>query len=311
MTTKAIALGPGEEFDAIRTLVERWGDRAAGIGDDAAVMDVPRGDHLVASVDSTVENRHFRAGWLTPREIGYRAVAAALSDLAAMAARPLGVLIALNLPDRWRAHLLELADGIGDAVAAADTVIRGGNITDASELSITTTVMGSVFRPLARDAARPGDLVYVTGALGGPAAAVARLMKGESPDVYGEYFARPVPRWREARWLAERGATAAIDISDGLVADLRHIAAASSVGVTLDAARIPCVSGVSAQDALVSGEEYELVVTSPAPLDTIAFEHRFSASLTEIGAVSAMRPGEVRVIGARVADIAGYDHFSS
>jgi thiamine-monophosphate kinase len=92
------ALGPGEEFDAIRRMLERWGDLAVGIGDDAAIIDLPRGDRLVASVDSTVENRHFRSGWLTPREIGYRAVAAALSDLAAMAARPAGILVALSIP---------------------------------------------------------------------------------------------------------------------------------------------------------------------------------------------------------------------
>jgi thiamine-monophosphate kinase len=311
VTSATTALGPGEEFDAIRALIERWGDRAAGIGDDAAILDLPRGDRLVASVDTTVENRHFRAGWLTPRELGYRAVAAALSDLAAMAARPLGVLIALAVPDSWRADLLEVADGIGDAVTAAGTVIRGGNITAANELSITTTVLGSAFRPLTRAGARAGDFVYVTGALGGPGAAVARLANGESADPHRGRFAHPGPRLREARWLADHGATAAIDVSDGLVADLRHVAAASSVGITLDAARIPCVDGVRVHEALMSGEEYELVVTTPARLDTGAFEHLFAASLTEIGAVSAIRPGEVRVIGARVAGVSGHDHFSS
>jgi thiamine-monophosphate kinase len=305
------ALGPGEEFDAIRTLLERWGNRAVGIGDDAAVIDVARGDRLVVSVDSAVENRHFRDGWLTPREVGYRAVAAALSDLAAMAARPVGVLIALAVPEQWRSQLLALADGIGEAVTGADTVIRGGNITAAAELSITTTVLGSVFQPLARSAARAGDFVYVTGALGGSGEALARLARGESAGDHRARFAHPTPRLREARWLAQRGARAAIDVSDGLVADLRHVAAASAVGITLDAARVPCVAGVSVQDALVSGEEYELVVTTPMRFDSAAFERRFSLPLTEIGAVSAMRPGEVRVIGAHVARPAGHDHFSS
>lgn len=309
MTTTA--LGPGEEFDAIRMLLERWGDRAVGIGDDAAVLDVARGDRLVVSIDSAVENRHFRDGWLTPREIGYRAVAAALSDLAAMAARPAGVFIALAVPERWRPHLPALADGIGEAASGAATVIRGGNITAATELSITTTVVGSSFQPLLRSGARPADFIYVTGALGGPGAALAHLEHGESAGDHRARLAHPTPRLREAQWLAERGARAAIDISDGLVADLRHLAAASSVGITVDAARVPCVAGVGAADALVSGEEYELVVAAPTRFDCSAFERRFSLPLTEIGAVSAMRPGEVRVIGARVAAVSGHDHFSS
>lgn len=308
--TTATTLGPGDEFDAIRTLIERWGARAVGIGDDAAVIELARGDTLVTSVDSAVENRHFRAEWLDAREIGYRAVAAALSDLAAMAARPIGILIALALPQRWRDQLLDLADGIADAVDVAQTVIRGGNITASHELSITTTVLGEAFKPLTRSGARPGDLVYVTGTLGGPGAALAALARGEQPGVHRERFARPRPRLLEARWLAERGARAAIDVSDGLAADLRHIAAASSVGITLDADRIPCVAGVAPAAAIVSGEEYEIVVTSPTRFDTSAFEQRFAIALTEIGVVSALSPGDVRVIGARVADTSGHDHFS-
>ena len=309
--TQSTALGPGGEFDAIRTLLDRWGARAVGIGDDAALVDVPRGDTLVLSVDSSVENRHFRRGWLTPREIGYKAVTAALSDLAAMAARPVGVLVALAIPDTWRGELLSIADGIGDALAAANTVIRGGNITASTELSITTTVIGAAFEPLTRSGARAGDLVYVTGELGGPRASLQLLEAGREPGVHRDRLARPVARLEEARWLAEHGAHAAIDISDGLIADLRHVAAASGVGITLDAARIPRVAGVDIATAVVAGEEYELVVTTPAAFDTAAFERRFGLPLTEIGAVSAMRPNEVRVIGARVADTSGHDHFSS
>jgi thiamine-monophosphate kinase len=304
------ALGPGGEFDAIRMLLARWGERAVGIGDDAAMLDVPRGEQLVVSVDSAVENEHFRREWLTPREIGYRAVTAALSDLAAMAAAPLGVLIALAVPLPWREHVLELGEGIGDAVARARTVIRGGNISAATELSITTSVLGSAFRPLVRSGARAGDLVYVTGALGAPHAALRLLGDGQSAGPYRERLVRPVARLREARWLAQHGASACIDISDGLVGDLRHVAAASSVGITLDAARVPRVPGGEIEDALGGGEEYELIVTVPRAFDVAAFEQRFGIPLTEIGAVSAMRPGEVRVIGARVADASGHDHFS-
>ncbi|MFL5606761.1 MAG: AIR synthase related protein, partial [Gemmatimonadaceae bacterium] len=101
-----IPLGPGAEFDAIRDMLAQWGDRARGIGDDAATLDVPRGEMLVASTDASVEGVHFMRDWLSPGEIGGRAAAAALSDLAAMAARPLGLLLAFGVPDDWRGQLV-------------------------------------------------------------------------------------------------------------------------------------------------------------------------------------------------------------
>ena len=305
-----ITLGPGAEFDAIRALLARWGSRATGIGNDAAVLSLPRGDHLVVSVDTAIENRHFKARWLTPREIGYRAVAAALSDLAAMASRPVGVLIALGVPASWRAHLEDIADGIGDAVDVAKTHIVGGNLSDSDVLSITTTALGSAFAPLTRSAARPGHRVYVTGRLGAPDAALRRLESGEPTGAFHERFARPVPRIDEACWLADRGAVAAVDISDGLVADARHLASASGVALELDADHVPCAAGVTVELAIESGEEYELLVTSPREIDTNAFEARFHVSLTHIGRVVAAPSGAVRVFGAIVANPRGHDHFS-
>lgn len=311
-----LPLGPGEEFDVIRALQKRWGSLATGIGDDAALLKVPRGDLLVASVDAAVEGRHFKAEWLTPREIGYRAVTAALSDLAAMAARPLGILIALGVPREWRARILDLADGIGDAALQAPIRIHGGNLSDAGELSLTTTVLGHALAPLTRSGARRGDRMYVTGRLGAPAAAIHALASGEPRDALPlevrDRFVRPLARIAEARWLADYGATAAVDISDGLVADLRHIAAASGVSIELDVDRVPCFDGVSAETALESGEEYELVVSSPSPIDANAFRARFGLPLTDIGRVVDARGGapEVRLDGARVASVSGHDHFS-
>jgi thiamine-monophosphate kinase len=306
-----VALGPGAEFDAIRTLLQRWGARAAGIGDDAAVLRVPRGESLVASVDSAFEGRHFKRSWLSPREIGYRAVAAALSDLAAMAARPIGVLVAIALPPGWRGALPEIADGIGDAVELAATHIVGGNMSDAESLSITTTVLGAVLSPLTRAGARPGDAVYVTGRLGASAAALRRLDAGDSPGEFRERFAHPIPRLSEALWLATHDATSAIDISDGLVGDMRHVAHASGVAVALDAARIPCAPGVDVELAMRSGEEYELLVTAAADLDIAEFERRFAIPLTRIGEIRAGPAGEVDIRGVgRVANPQGYDHFS-
>ncbi|HXT18355.1 MAG TPA: thiamine-phosphate kinase [Gemmatimonadaceae bacterium] len=312
--TGEIALGPGAEFDAIRELLARWGTRAQGVGDDAAVWSPPRGDRVVASVDTAVDGRHFRRDWLSLREIGYRAVAAALSDLAAMAAHPSGVLISLVVPSDARESLGELADGFGEAVTAARTVIRGGNISSGSELSITTTVFGHAFAPLMRSGATPGDKLFVTGRLGAPGAALTALRRGERAERFHERFAHPVPRLAEARWLAWQGASAAVDISDGLVADAGHLAAASDARIVIDAPRLPLIGGIDARDALVSGEEYELLVTGPA-FDTRAFEARFGIPLTEIGRVRQPEASGVGVhvkdaMGARVEISAGHDHFS-
>ena len=311
----AVPLGRGREFDAIRALLARWGDRAVGVGDDAAVVRVPRGDALLASVDTAIENRHFREDWLTPHEIGFRAVTAALSDLAAMAAQPLGILLALTLPERWSTQLPAIADGVADAVTAAGTTILGGNLAAAELLCLTTTVLGSAFAPLRRSGLRPGDGIYVTGRLGGPGAAVAAWNSGHRlHDAHRERFAHPVARLREARWLADRGATAAIDISDGLAADLGHLAAASAVGLDIDLDLVPLLDGVNGPvAAAASGEEYELVVgaSADAPLDTSEFERRFGIPLTAIGRVVARESGLVFRRGAeRVAKPSGYDHLS-
>lgn len=308
--TDETSMGPGVEFDAVRQMLERWGPRAVGIGDDAAVMRVARGDSLVVSVDTMVEGKHFLHGWLTPREIGYRAVAAALSDLAAMAARPTGVLVAITLPKTWRDSLIEIADGIGEMVDRARTCIRGGNLSDGGEFSITTTVLGESFAPLTRRGARAGERVYLTGRLGAPGAAVALLYAGQSPGAFRDRFARPTPRLAEAQWLADHGASAAVDVSDGLVADAGHLAAASGADIVLDAHRVPLVDGVEIGAALESGEEYELVVTSPFAFDVVAFEGRFGIPLTEIGRVTDGRDGRVEVSGLRVANARGYDHLS-
>ena len=311
-----IPLGPGREFDVIRDLIRRWGDSARGIGDDAAILDVPAGSRLVASTDATVENVHFRRDWLTASEIGYRAATAALSDLAAMAATPIAMLVAMSVPERWRAELAGIAEGIGEASRACHAPITGGNLTNGSELSIIVTVLGYAHHPLGRDGARVGDSVYVTGALGGPGRALAAWAGGGNPSADDRArFARPAARIREALWLAACGATAAIDISDGLAGDAAHLAAASGVDVCIEVDAIPTVAGASPADAARSGEEYELIVTSSAPIDEHAFAREFGVPLTRVGVVIA-RGGTVpsvrfRTHGAFVDLPGGHDHFST
>lgn len=308
-----LPLGDGAEFDAIRSMLREWGGRASGIGDDAAVLDVPAGQRLVVSTDASVENVHFRREWLSAQEIGARAATAALSDLAAMAATPVGLLLAFGLPEEWQSELMEIARGVGMSAERAHCPIVGGNVTRAAELSLGITVLGSADRPLRRKGAHPGDVVWVTGTLGGPGAALRALLAGQVPDAqHMKRFVSPAARLADARWLADAGASAAIDISDGLAADLAHLARASGVTAELELARVPCVRGVAPEDALASGEEYELLVTIPAdaPPDTTAFSRRFGVPLTRIGVMREAGSEPVRILGARVDPARGHDHLS-
>ena len=323
--TRHLTLGPGAEFDAVRALLERWGTRATGIGDDGAVLDVPAGSRLVVSTDSTVEEVHFRRGWLSPEEIGWRATMAALSDLAAMGAAPLGVLLALTVPRDWREALDRVAQGIGDAAVQAGAPIVGGDVTDGDRLALALTVLGHAPRPLSRGGARAGNTLFVTGRLGGPGAALAAWERRTEPsDAVRARFAHPEARLAAGQWLAAHRATAAIDISDGLSGDAGHLAAASGVRCVLQLEAVPCLAGVSLRDALVSGEEYELLVAAPiaggaerARVAREEFSAAFAAAnggllLTAIGRVEpCVGPGEVvaEERGVPVPLPGGHDHF--
>jgi thiamine-monophosphate kinase len=307
-----VAMAAGREFDAVRRMLDAWGALAAGVGDDCAVLDLPPGERLCVSTDSSVEGVHFRRDWLAPAEIGYRAAAAALSDLAAMGARPVGLLLAITVPRRWRDDLPALAAGVGDAAAGAGAQVVGGDTTAGELLSLTVTVLGAAARPVPRGGARPGDAVYVTGTLGGPGAALRALAAGAVPAAaHRARFARPTARVREGAWLAERGATALVDLSDGLLADAGHVAAASGVRVVIDAERVPHLDGIAVRDAASSGEEYELLCSIGGGADGAEFASRFGIPLTAIGRVEAGAPSvEFHVGGSRVDLPGGHDHFS-
>ena len=313
--TLHLPLGPGGEFDAIAAALARWGPLADGVGDDCAVLDVPSGERLVMSLDTALEDVHFRRGWLTPEEIGYRATMAAISDLAAMGATPLGVAAAMTLPDAWRENFLLLCDGIGEAARVAGTRIVGGDLTRGAALSLSVTVLGHAAAPMSRRGARAGDALWVTGRLGGPLMALRAWERGLTPrSDCRERFAHPVARLDEARWLVAHGATAGMDVSDGVVSEVGHLAAAGHVRIVIDLDLLPVLAGVSVEDAARSGEEYELVVTAPESLDVSAFEDLFGIPLTRIGVVEA-RPAaaaalETRRHGERVDPPRGHDHFA-
>jgi thiamine-monophosphate kinase len=275
---------------------------------------VAHGARLVASTDSSVEGVHFRREWLSLQEIGYRATIAALSDLAAMAADPIGLLIAATIPAGVAESIELLADGIGQAARDSGCPIVGGDLTGGDRISLTMTVLGTADPPIGRAGAKVGDGVWVTGRLGGPGAAVRALLSGQLPSAeHRPRFAHPVARIAEARWLAERGAMAMIDLSDGLSSDARHVAAASGVALEIELLAIPCVPEVTARAACVSGEEYELLITAPDEFDVAAFSSRFSIPLTRIGTVVEGTEAEVTFVEGedRVDLAAGYDHFSA
>ena len=291
------SLGPGGEFDLIRRFLAADADRRLpqdviiGPGDDAAVLSA---HPLALSTDLSIEGVHFRREWLEPEEIGWRAAMAALSDLAAMAARPVAlfVSVASNEEDA-RGFVERVVAGAVDAGRALDARLLGGDITRSpGPLILDVVVAGEVSHPLTRDGARAGDEVWVTGRLGAPANAVRDWMGGASPAAAArERFARPCARTREVRWLRERvDLTAAIDLSDGLAGDLPHIAAASSVAILLDREAIPLHPATVGRPelALTGGEEYELcLVCPPGAMEhaVATFEAEFRIPITRIGSI--------------------------
>lgn len=312
------AMGQGAEFDIIRLLMARWGPLAVDIGDDAAVLPPLPAGHRVVSTDACVEGVHFRREWLTPFEVGARAAAAALSDLAAMGARAECVLVALVVPPEWETDLAALADGLGDQVRRAGARIVGGNLSRGATFAITLTVIGVAPRPVGRAGAQVGDLVVVTGRLGGPGAALAAWLAGATPESWArDRFAAPQPRLAEGQALAAAGASAMLDISDGLAADARHVGAASAVVLQLDNARLPLGPGITPASALVSGEEYELLATIPPAAFAALAGHWAAHSavpLTVVGTVMGLGEGDTTGLSAATtvhapATAAGHDHF--
>ena len=318
----APALGPGPEFDLIRAIARSLGPAAGSLDDDCAL--VPDGATTLAfSTDISVENVHFRRDWLAPAEIGWRAAAGSLSDLAAEGAEAIGLLAAVTGPRSLAGHdLVELMRGVGEAVAAAGGRVLGGDLSAAPYWSIAVTVVGRAARPVTRAGARPGDGLWVTGELGGARAALEAWLRGDQPAPAARAaFAHPVPRLAGGAWLAAHGATAMLDVSDGLAGDARHLAAASGVLLTIELDRLPVApAAVAEADRLKlaaplfagqGGEDYELLVTLPGGFgseEARAFRAATGVALTRIGAVEPGSGVRLLLAGDEVS-LAGYDHF--
>ena len=295
------------EFELINEFVKSFarprGPLALGPGDDCALWRAKPGEELVMTVDAVVEDVHFTKQF-TPEEIGHKALAVNLSDLAAMGAKPEAFLVAIAMPDRWLAKLPGIARGMSRLAKRHGCQLAGGNMSRARELSITVTAIGSVprGRALLRSGARPGDRLLISGSLGGAAAGL-RVSKAS----LRARQRKPEPRIALGL-LARSVAHAAIDISDGLVQDLSHVLDASKVGAALVEAAIPVARGATLADVLSGGEDYELLLAVPeqkvAPL--VRTSKQRGLALAEIGRVTR-RVGVHGLSGAPP----GHDHFRS
>lgn len=305
---------PASEFSLIYRYFAGLGGGAAvdlGVGDDCAILRLAAGERLATSVDTMVAGRHFFADSF-PEDIGYRVVSAAVSDLAAMGARPLGMTLALTLPEPDDFWLHTFSQGVAKASSDYQLPLVGGDTT-CGPLTITVQVLGALpqEQALLRSGAQQGDEVYVSGTLGDAAAALAFIAGDWQPAAeHAEYllerFNRPHAQLELGRELLGR-ATAAIDISDGLLADAGHIAAASGVKIVIDHNTLPLSEALATHDckdtikrwALSGGDDYQLCFCLPAGSEP-------PASVTRIGQVEA---GAGVDCGVAIDFAAGYQHF--
>lgn len=324
MPRRRQASRPQGEFDLIRAFTRELPLAGEGVllgpGDDAALLRPPRGEELVATVDAVEEGVHFD-GRFTPADVGWKALAVNLSDLAAMGARPLWALVALGVPPGTPpARLAGVARGLGACAREFGIAVAGGNVTRAAGLSLTVTVVGSVRRgrALQRKGARPGDAVLVSGTLG---EAALGLEPGAAPSLTRRQR-RPTPRLALGQALAGL-ATAGIDVSDGLVQDLGHLCRASGVGASLRLAELPLSPAYRRATAgrpdpwaaaLSGGEDYELCVTVPVAkvAAALAAGRACGTPLCVVGTVTRARGVQVaRPGGGHHPVTRGHDHLAA
>ncbi len=325
------------EFELLARIRERLpadGPRIhLGSGDDASIA-VP-GGATATSVDAVVEGIHFSRETATPAQIGHKALATALSDLAAMGAEAGEAYVALGVPpDLDEGGCIELLDGLLALAATTEVSIAGGDVSRAEELFLTITVVGHAPSPesfVSRSGAQPGEALVLTGEIGGAAAGLLVLEQpgqGEAVPVGTAERLRarqlqPHPRLGSGRALAAAGSTAMIDLSDGLGGDAGHLARSSGARLQIDASALPLASGVaeigaaSGRDpldlAVSGGEDYELLA-SIAP-DQLAEAERAvreaeGIALTKIGDVVAGTGVEIRLPGGRLVEPEGFDQLA-
>ncbi len=297
---------------ALTALFEPGEGVLVGPGDDAAVLRIRTG-HVVVSTDLMVEGRHFRRGWASAEDVGHRAAAQNLSDVNAMGGRATALTIGLaapaDLPVRWA---LDFAKGFADECALVGATVIGGDLTRADEIMIAVTVLGACTEaPVLRSGARPGDVLALCGRQGWAAGGLAVLGRGfRSPRALVEAYRRPEPPYDAGRAAAEAGATAMIDISDGLLAEAGHLAEDSGVTIDIASSTLEISEPLAAVGAalgaeplsfvLGGGDDHALLATFPAD---VALPEGWRA----IGTVAA--GSGVTVDGTEYDGPAGWTHF--
>ena len=307
-----------ELIHRIRRAAKRRGDGPGrGIGDDCAVLPIPRGHDVLVTTDFSLEGIHFRRDWHPADSVGHRCLARGLSDIAAMGGIPHSAFLSLalpsDLPQRWTDDflraLLKLAKKYHVQLAGGDTAQSPGGIL--ADISVIGSVPSG--KGVLRSGARVGDIVYVTGTLGASAFTLQELRRGKKfwPITQPQHF-YPEPRIAIGRVLRENQlATAMIDTSDGLSTDLRHICDESRVGAIIDAAALPAIPGDNGlQYALHGGEDYELVFT--APPDRLIPHNLAGVPITRIGLITRGRQIKLKSPNGRSRPLqpGGWQHFA-
>lgn len=307
-------LGEFGLIGAVTARLPQGPDVLLGPGDDSAVVAAPDG-RVVVTTDLLVENRHFRRDWSDPADVGHKAAAQNLSDIEAMGARPTSLVVGLGLPaDLPASWAVALSAGLGEEAALVGASVVGGDVVRSPLVVVSVTALGTLggAAPVTRSGARPGDVVAVCGRLGWAEAGYQVLSRGfRTPRLVVEAHRRPQVPYGAGVEAAALGATAMCDVSDGLLGDLGHVAAASSVSIDVDPAMLdvaaPLREVASALGAdpltwvLTGGDDNALVATFPAGTE-------LPERWTVIGAVAA--GSGVTVDGAEYAAPGGHDHFA-
>lgn len=309
-------VGQLSEADLIERLKMAHGEASAvvrqGIGDDAAVLAL--GPSSLLSIDSFVAGRHFDPSCMTWADIGWRALSAALSDLAAMGGQPQAHLLAINMPRSMAEQDFgSLVDGLAAAARHSGSALAGGNLAQADQVSITITVIGQASRPVGRHGGHVGDRLAVSGTLGLAAWGRELILAGKSAPARAEQaFLRPEPAWAAAALLAGGGASAMIDVTDGLAIDLSRLLHPGASGADLERQGLPlAATGDQTADlerALYGGDDYCLLAAVPESAWS-EMEAAFASvglDVFTIGRLSA-EPG-LRLDGQEIS-ATGYDHF--
>ncbi len=338
--------GPGE-LALLRRIRTRAAQSAAGrlrlgIGDDCALLRPRAGEELAVTTDLSIDGRHFRIDWHQPEAVGHRALARGLSDLAAMGARPVAAFLSLGLPreltlekgprgPRRSSWVERFFDGFMALAQAHKTPLAGGDLAESPLAVADILMIGAVprGRALLRSGARPGDLLYATGSLGGASAGLAQLARlassrvnqTQAPSIPKKMqpllapHLYPQPRIAQGLWLQRRGlASSALDLSDGLSTDLAHLCEESGVAAEVDSAALPIHPAATLAHALHGGEDYELLFTAPAA--TRLPRQIAGVPITPIGRILRPRSGRPTVSlrtaqGLQPLDPHGWEHFSA